>query len=131
LVPVWNEIASYSWPAENAPRPVSFDPVSKLFEALNTRQYAPVLDIYATNAVLVTPKQTIQGETNIRTYYEQVIRTQLKRGDFRVTWKSIEDNIIQFRWTCTSQTGNVNDGRDTIGIKNNEIIYHYSYFTIS
>jgi len=131
LAPVWNEIASYSWPVENAPLPVSFDPVSKLFEVLNTRQYAPVLDIYATNAVLVTPKQTIQGETNIRTYYEQVIRTQLKRGDFRVTWKSIEDNIIQFRWTCTSQTGNVNDGRDTIGIRNNEVIYHYSYFTIS
>ena len=89
-------------------------------------------DIYANNAVLVTPKQTIQGKENIRAYYEQVLMTELKKGDFRVTSRNSNDNTIHYKWICSSRTGNVTDGKDTIGIKgNNKIIYHYCYYTIS
>jgi ketosteroid isomerase-like protein len=102
-----------------------------IFGTLNARDYSSILDIYAKNAVLVTPKKTIQGEENIKAFYEQVIAVELKKGDFRVTYKKIIDNTIHYRWTCTSQTGNVVNGKDTLGIRNNKVIYHYCFYSIT
>ncbi len=131
LVEVWNQIANYNWPPDNTPQPVLFDPVPKIFLALNSRQFASILDIYAKNAVLVTPRQTIQGDANIQAFYEQVIMTELKGGVFKVTSKTTKDNTIHYTWTCKAQTGSVTDGKDTIGIRNNTVIYHYCYYTIT
>jgi hypothetical protein len=131
LLPVWDEIAKYDWPPVSTSQPVPFDPVALIFEALNSKQFEPILSIYAKNAVLVTPKQTIQGDSNIRTYFEQVIMTELKNGDFRVTSRRTNDNTIHFNWTCSSKRGNVSDGKDTIGVRNGKVIYHYCYYTIS
>ena len=131
LVDVWNQIANFNWPPDNTPQPVLFNPVPKIFQALNSRQFASILDIYAKNAVLVTPRQTIQGDANIKAFYEQVIMTELKGGVFKVTSKTTKDNTIHYTWTCKAQTGSVTDGKDTIGIRNNTVIYHYCYYTIS
>ncbi len=131
LISVWNEIAKFNWPPEETPEPAPFDPVTEIFEALNTRQFDRLTEIYTRNAVLVTPKQTIQGRDNIRAFFEQVIATELKDGDFRVVTKRGRDNTIHFKWTCDSATGNVATGKDTLGIKNNKIIYHYCFYTIS
>jgi hypothetical protein len=131
LLAVWNEIAKYYWPPEDSPFPPPFDPVTMIFEALNSQQFTPILDIYAKNAVLVTPRKTIQGEENIKTFYEQVLAVELKSGDFRVTSKRVVDNTIHYKWTCTSQTGNVIDGKDTLGIRNDKVIYHYCFYTIT
>lgn len=131
LLAVWNEIAKYYWPPEDSPFPPPFDPVTMIFEALNSQQFTPILDIYAKNAVLVTPRKTIQGEENIKAFYEQVLAVELKSGDFRVTSKRVVDNTIHYKWTCTSQTGNVIDGKDTLGIRNDKVIYHYCFYTIT
>lgn len=131
LISVWNEIAKFNWPPEETPEPAPFDPVTEIFDALNTRQFDRLTEIYTRNAVLVTPKQTIQGRDNIRAFFEQVIATELKDGDFRVVTKRGRDNTIHFKWTCDSATGNVATGKDTLGIKNNKIIYHYCFYTIS
>lgn len=132
LLPVWNEIAKDNWPPDNSPLQPAFDPVAKIFEALNTRQFSSLADIYAPNAVLVTPRQTIQGNENIRAFYEQVIMAELKKGVFRLSSKNVIDNTTHFKWTCESRTGNVHDGKDTIGInRNNRIIYHYCFYTVT
>ena len=131
LISVWNEIAKFDWPPEETPEPAPFDPVTEIFEALNTRQYDRINEIYTRNAVLVTPRQTIQGRDAIRAFFEQVLTTELKNGDFRVVTKRGRDNTIHYKWTCDSATGNVATGKDTLGIKNNKIIYHYCFYTIS
>jgi len=131
LIPVWNEIANYDWPPEDTPEIPVFDPVPLIFDALNNQEFTPVLDIYAKNAVLVTPKKTIQGRDNIKAFYEQIIMAELKKGDFRVTYRRNIDNTIHYKWTCNSRTGTVIDGKDTLGVRNNKVIYHYCYYTIS
>ena len=130
LVPVWDEIARYNWPAQGTPQVPSADPVTGIFEALNSMQFDPMLDLYAANAVLVTPQQTIQGNTNIRAFYGQMLTNLLNDGDFRIISKEKKDNTIHYTWTCNSKRGIVTDGKDTIGIKDGKIIYHYCYFTI-
>jgi len=54
----------------------------------------------------------------------------LNDGDFRIISKEKKDNTIHYTWTCNSKRGIVTDGKDTIGIKDGKIIYHYCYFTI-
>ena len=131
LISVWNEIAKFDWPPEETPEPAPFDPVTEIFEALNTRQFDRINEIYTRNAVLVTPRQTIQGRDAIRAFFEQVLINELKNGDFRVVTKRGRENTIHYNWTCDSATGNVATGKDTLGIKNNKIIYHYCFYTIS
>ncbi|HOQ68632.1 MAG TPA: nuclear transport factor 2 family protein [Anaerolineaceae bacterium] len=130
LVPVWDEIARYSWPAQGSVPPPSSDPVTRLFDALNAMQYDPMLEIYAPNAVLVTPQQTIQGNANIRGFFGQMLTNQLNDGDFRVTSKEVKDNVIHYTWTCHSRRGIVNNGKDTVGLKDGRVLYHYCYYSI-
>ena len=100
LVPVWDEISHYAWPVvSNTPPPVA-DPVTRFFDALNAMQYDTMLELYAANAVLVTPQQTIQGNSNIRAFFGQVLTNQLNDGDFRIKTKEIKENTIHFTWTC-------------------------------
>jgi len=88
------------------------------------------LEIYAPNAVLVTPQQTIQGNANIRGFFGQMLTNQLNDGDFRVTSKEVKDNVIHYTWTCHSRRGTVNNGKDTIGIKDGRVLYHYCFYSI-
>lgn len=129
LVPVWNEIAKYNWPAGQIPS--SSDPLTNLFACLNTMQYIPISDFYASNAVLVTAKETIQGNGNIRGFFGQMLMNQLNDGVFTITSKEVNGNSIHYTWTCNSYRGKVTNGSDTIGIKDGKIVYHYCYYSIS
>lgn len=132
LLPVWNEIAKYNWPPEDPAQPPQFDPVTQIFDCLNSRQFGSLQELYAAGAVLVTPRQTVKGYDNVRSFFEQVLSKELQEGDFRITSKRMNENTIHYTWTCTSKTGNVIDGKDTLGLKgNNKIIYHYCYYTIT
>lgn len=130
LVPVWNEIAKYNWPAQGSLPLAAADPVTRIFEALNAMQFDTMLELYASNAVFVTPQQTIQGNANIRAFYGQMLTNQLNDGDFRIATKETKDNTIHYTWTCTSRRGNVSNGKDTLGLKDGKIIYHYCYYTV-
>ncbi len=129
LLPVWNEIVNYYWPAAQPPN--SSDPLTNLFECLNTMQYMPIIDYYSSNAVLVTPKSTVQGNGNVRFFFAQMLMNQLNDGVFKITSKEVNGNTIHYTWTCKSYRGEVNNGNDTIGLKDGKIVYHYCYYTIS
>jgi len=126
----WNMLLSYNWPGDIVP-PVPADILDKVFYVLNKRAYEIILDIYAENAVLVTSEKTIQGNINISNYYGQLLTNRLNDGVFKVTSLQSSDNTRHFTWTCDSWRAKVNDGSDTIGIKDGKIVYHYSHFTTS
>jgi len=130
LLPVWNEIAKYSWPVSST-IPPNTDPLTKIFTALNAHVYDPFLDIYDANAVLVTPKQTYQGNAAVRAFFGQMLMNQLNDGVFTVTSKEESGNTIHYTWTCNSYRGKVTNGSDTLGIKDGKVVYHYCYYTIS
>ena len=129
LVPVWNLIAKYNWPAAVEPPPGP-DLATRIFEALNAGQYDPFLEIYSDNAVLVTAQQTIQGNENIRGYYGKLLMNKLNRGVFTITSKEINGNTFHYTWKCKSYRGKIEDGSDTLGVQNGKVVYHYSHYTI-
>jgi hypothetical protein len=56
---------------------------------------------------------------------------QLAKGVFSVTSKDVKENTIHYTWTCQSSRGNVDAGKDTLGIKNGKVIYHYCNYDIT
>lgn len=131
LPDVWNVVAKYSWPAVNQPPPQSNDIVDKFMEMLNTMNYDKALDIYTDDAVHITADRTVQGKAEIRKFYGQLLTNALNDGVFSITDQTKNNETRHFTWTCNSYRGRVNDGSDTIGIKDGKIAYHYTHFTIS
>jgi hypothetical protein len=132
LPDLWTTVMNYSWPATNAGGTSSpTDIVNKYFAMLNNKAFDSVLDLYTDDAVHITATQTIQGKTNIRTFYSQLLTSSLPGGTFILTGQTNNNQTRHFTWTCTSSNGNVYDGSDTIGIKDSKIAYHYTHFSIS
>lgn len=129
LAPVWNEIVKHEWSTERPP--VSSDPLTNLFASLNMMQYMPIINYYAEKAVLVTSKETVQGNDKIRFFFAQMLQNELNDGEFNITSRSVNGNTIHYTWTCNSYRGKVSDGSDTIGLKDGKIVYHYCYYTVS
>jgi hypothetical protein len=127
LPAVWNAIANYDWPIDG---PIETDLADQIFAALNAGEYDPFLEIYAPNAVLVTSEQTLQSNTDIRVFWGRILTNKLNDGIFTIKTKEVSGNTIHYTWSCTSYRGKVKDGQDTLGIKNNKVIYHYSHFNI-
>ncbi|HPS41789.1 MAG TPA: nuclear transport factor 2 family protein [Anaerolineaceae bacterium] len=128
LVPVWNAIANYNWPGE-LPPPVD-DITDDIFECLNSGNAPALADLYAPNAVLVTPEFTFQGTDKIKTYYERLMINRLPQGNYTRTSRNSSGPTIHYTWTCTSYRARVNNGSDTLGLKDNKIVYHYSHFSV-
>ncbi len=57
-----------------------------------------------------------------------IFNQALNNGAFRVTDQSGTKETRHFTWTCDSYRGHVYDGNDTIGIKDNKIVYHYTHY---
>lgn len=129
LPDVWNVVINYSWPVTG--QDPGNDVLDKFMDMLNTMNYNKALEIYADDAVHVSAERTIQGKDAIRGYYGQLLTNALNNGAFRVTDQSGTKETRHFTWTCDSYRGHVYDGNDTIGIKDNKIVYHYTHYTIS
>lgn len=127
LVSIWNTIANYNWPGEVVP---TTDIVDAIFAALNASNPEALAALYMPNAVLVTPQTTLQGTVEIKDFYSRMMTSRLPQGVYTVNSKEISGNTIHYTWTCNSSRGRVNDGSDTLGLKDNKIIYHYSHFTV-
>ena len=129
LPDVWNTVVNYSWPASSL---VSNDIVDKYMAMLNGMDYNQALELYDDDAVLVTAERTIQGKENICGFYTLLLCNTLANGVFSVTSQTNSSaETRHFTWTCSSSHGNVSDGNDTLGIKDEKIVYHYTHYTIS
>jgi ketosteroid isomerase-like protein len=124
---VWNTIRDYPW----APAPPAGDITSQLVAALNTHDPDQVVDLYTTNAVHITAARTVQGHPAIRAWYQSLFNDLLPNALFIRTSYSASNSAQHFTWTATSTNGTVDNGNDTIGVVDNKIAFHYSFFSIS
>ncbi len=124
---LWSAIGGYSWPV-SAPEKT---PPQALIAALNTRDAAAVAALYAPNAVHVTAERTVQGSAEIQAWYTQFLRTLFSGGTFELTSSSGEDPTHHLTWRGTTPRSKIENGKDTLGMLNGKIAYHYSSFTIS
>jgi hypothetical protein len=127
LLPLWEAIAAYPWPSDTPPQEVP----EQFIRALNTHDAAQVSNLYLPTAVHITAAQTIQGPDAIKAWYSTFLNQNLPNGIFKLTGTSGTGNSRHFTWEATSSNGKVLNGNDTIGIQNNKIAYHYSFFTIT
>ncbi len=125
---LWDTIAQFNWPPVN-PQPK--DIVERLVAALNTRNPDEVIKFYAANAALVNPSQSVQGLADIRAWYQRLFTVLMPQVQFTLTGYSGTGTNRHFTWTAVSSAGSVLNGNDTFSTINQQIVYHFSYFSIA
>jgi hypothetical protein len=124
---LWNPIEKFAWPVE-ASQPVDIS--IRYMDALNSSDPVQVASLYSTEGVHVTAQRTLQGSEPILGWYNSLLKQTLPNARFELTGQSQKDSLHTVTWTAESATSRVLDGKDTLGIKDNQIAYHYSYFTV-
>jgi hypothetical protein len=121
---LWQAISKFDWDKSHQARDIS----DLWVEALNSGNPEKVSKLYMTNSVHVTATRTIQGLPEIKEWYQYLLKQLLPNGKFVITGTSGSGNSRSIHWICKSDKATVSDGRDTFGLINNKIAYHYSYF---
>jgi len=122
---VWEAIRDYQWGAPLPPK----DICQRYIIALNSHNPNQVVDLYTPNSVHVTATQTVQGIDAIRAWYTSFFTQLLPNASFSLTSFNGTDSNRHFTWTATSSKASVQNGNDTLGLSNDKIVYHYSFFT--
>lgn len=124
---LWQPVQNFPWPPSGAGRS---DVSVRYLDALNEGDPAKVAALYKQSGVHVTAKRTVQGPPNISNWYSDLLENQLPNAHFELTGSQVKDNMRTITWTADSSLGQVLDGKDSIGVKDDKIAYHYSYYTI-
>ena len=147
---LWNAVATFNWPPsagsgpqplpepqsqpqprpQPAPAPAGSDIVNRLFAALNARDIPAIVALYQPNAGHVTAQRTVVGHDALREWYYDFITRQLQGGAFTLTNVSGAGSSIRCTWAADSYSGHVEDGDDTLGLRDGLIQYHYTYYSV-
>ncbi|MCD4672960.1 MAG: nuclear transport factor 2 family protein, partial [Anaerolineaceae bacterium] len=123
---VWSALANYPW----QPYPNQPDLPKRYIDALNSRNVDQVIALYASTATHITPARTVQGEAAIRSWVTSLFNQVLPNATFTLQEYAGSGTSWQFSWQASSSSGSVSDGKDTLGILDGKITYHYSQFTV-
>ncbi len=125
---LWNAVRDFPWdpPAPDKPQDIAI----RYLDAINSRDPVKVAALYAPSGVHVTPQQTLQGSASILRWYNSLLQDTLPNARFELTGQNQSGNIRTLTWTAEASSGRVLDGKDSLGIQNDEIAYHYTYFTV-
>jgi hypothetical protein len=127
LPEVWETIAGYDWEGG----PPDQDITLQYINALNSHLPDSVINLYLPTAVHVTSARTVQGLTALRVWFQTLFNSLLPNAVFTLTGFSGKANSRHFTWTALSSGGRVDDGKDTFGLQNGRIAYHYSFFSVT
>ncbi len=121
-------IANYDWPVRHC-QP---DVIDSLIEALNRADIEAILSLYQPNAILVTPLHTLQGREALRAYYTDLLTKELPGATFIAETRVNEGYIRHIRWDALSARNGtaVQDGQDTIALRQGLIQYHTSVYRV-
>ncbi|NIS79149.1 MAG: hypothetical protein GTO14_02755 [Anaerolineales bacterium] len=124
---MWEAVANFDWEVGEWVADVP----ERLVGYMNKHDPAGIADLYAQRAAHVTGARTVLGSSAIREWYTFLFKQLLPNANFRLTGKSGTRNSRHFTWTATSDKGEVRNGNDILGILDDRIQYHYTYFTLS
>ena len=119
---IWDMISAYNFGEIRQ----SVDIANNFISSLNEKKPEKVLDFYQDNAVHICVAGAIQGKQAIRTWVETLIQAY-PNNDISLISASQQDDTVSFHWEVTNQNETLLEGRDTIGLKDNKISYHYSF----
>jgi hypothetical protein len=124
---VWDTIKNYPWLGDRE----SADLSAKYIHALNSHTTENILTLYNPNAVHITSNRSIQGYRGLRSWFQNFLNKMLPNATFTLTNHIGSGSFRYFTWTAVSNNGSVHNGSDTIGIIDDKISYHYSFFSLS
>jgi hypothetical protein len=134
---LWDAVAKFDWPPQApdlpAPEPAPRDDslVTAYFSALNAFDLERLIDLYHPNAVHVTSQRLALGADALLAWFQDLIDRRLRLGAFTLTEVTGAGVYRRFKWAADSYSGTVEDGDDTIGIRDGRIQYHYTYFSVT
>jgi hypothetical protein len=125
---LWNLAAGYSWPGSSYQ---NTDITGRYIQALNTRNVDQIVGLFASNALHITAGSTIQGTEALRQWYSALFKDSLPSATFTLVGSSGSGAERQLTWTAVSSNFKVLEGKDTLGLQDGKIAYHYSHFTLT
>lgn len=125
---LWNPVKNFAWPSGQADQPTDIS--IRYVEALNSNDPVKVAALYSPNGVHVNAERTVQGPEGLLRWYNQLLAQTLPNARFEITGASQTDTVRTITWSAQSANGRVLDGKDSLAVKNGQIAYHYSYFTV-
>jgi hypothetical protein len=125
---IWKAIAEYEWDTEpSSPGDIS----EQYIQALNTHETGQVLDLYRDRAVHITADRTVSGKADLQAWYTTFFEQMIPHASFSLTGFSGNGAMRHFTWNARSDSLKVLDGKDTLGLVDGKITYHYTHFNIS
>ena len=135
---LWDAVAGFQWPlaeaAPTVPAPapmppgVPNDPLQHYVDALNNRDIDLLVSLYHENAGHVNAQRMILGIQAIREWYRKLLDELLPAGNFAIDQVRGKGASWTFNWTFHSPAGQMAGGKDTLGLREGRIQYHYSSF---
>ncbi|MCB2209742.1 nuclear transport factor 2 family protein [bacterium] len=118
----WNLVRDYDYdePVPQVSQPVRF------ITALNSGDPDKVAALYDDNAIVIRPQHVSQGKEAIRAWIASLME-QFKDGEFNLLGGSSYDNVFSFQWEARNAVGETLRGRDTQGLHDEKINFHYSF----
>ncbi|MBH27669.1 MAG: hypothetical protein CL789_00320 [Chloroflexi bacterium] len=136
---LWDAVARFNWPLSTsvepnvvAPAPtipnVPNDPLHNYVEALNNRDIDTIISLYHENAGHVNAQRLLLGIQSIKNWYHNLLNEVLPPGTFAIDQVRGTGSSWTFNWTFHSPSGQLAGGKDTLGMRQGRIQYHYSSF---
>ena len=97
--------------------------------AANSANLDALVALYQANAGHVSAKRMIFGAPAIRQWYQQLLGELLAGGRFTVVDARGKDNSWAFEWRWEKSGSAVQSGKDTLGLRDGRIQYHYTNFS--
>lgn len=132
VVPVAQPVAPVAQPQPvSQPAPQAALPsvlLQQWLAAANSANLDALVALYQANAGHVSAKRMIFGAPAIRLWYQQLLGELLAGGRFRVVDARGKDNSWAFEWRWEKAGSAAQSGRDTLGLRDGRIQYHYTTF---
>jgi hypothetical protein len=124
---LWDLVAQYPY---GAPPPAPLKDITEQYiEALNSRLPAEVVSLYQPNAVHITSARTVQGTAALHAWYETFLNLQNTKSTFAITGCTGSGNNRHFTWSASAENDSTFEGKDTFGLLNGKVVFHYSSFS--
>lgn len=124
---LWGKVQSFDWTSGNSGE----DIVAQYMQALNAHDDEALAGMYTDDGVHITAASSIQGQSEIRSWYEAFLNQTFPNGAFSMVGFSSSGNIRRMTWQGISTNRTITSGRDTFGVRDGKIAYHYTYYDLN
>ncbi len=119
----WNLVRDYNYDQQ---RQEAATLPEKFVLAMNSKDPDKVLSFYTDDAIHIRPDSAVQGKQAIRKWIEAKMQ-EVSKKEITLISQSQVKTFCNFLWESTNVNGAFLQGRETMGLTDQRIRYHYSF----